>query len=466
VLKIDCSGLFDVSDTFAASDFTFSDGSLQTIGIVFNDQTSPAMSCIPGTICVSVDQTADVFYIVPGDGYTSGSGATITFTIEGVAPDGLVTNSGSVLSGATFDISMCSGTGSAFDCGFNWVAADTGTSAGIDIGSVPTPETSVTSTQQSAGGFSTQTISFVSVGGVANGETITATYPSGYDISAITSSDVTVSGSTIGSLTTAADCTGSEKVGIDVTGQIITATLCSGDGSVFNSSEVVTLVIGTSNQITNPGTTGTSTLTINAAGEVYSVSMSVIDSDQVTISANVDPSITFDINANADNTPEAVGGGYDVPLGVLTTGAVTYSNNSTIDSVWLNLSTNASSGAVVTVRNANGATGLVSTSVPADAIDNSAASMAAGEENYGLCVVTTSLSGFARAGDYTAGTCAIDSDVNAVKGLTTTSAAIVSTTAPVADAVAEVAVNTAISGVTPAHNDYTDTLTFIATGTF
>ncbi|MBY0376451.1 hypothetical protein K2P96_00550, partial [Patescibacteria group bacterium] len=57
--------------------------------------------------------------------------------------------------------------------------------------------------------------------------------------------------------------------------------------------------------------------------------------------------------------------------------------------------------------------------------------------------------------------------VNTVGAVTTTAQNIYdSNSLPISGARAEIMVNASISGVTPAHSDYTDTLTFIATGTF
>ena len=115
----------------------------------------------------------------------------------------------------------------------------------------------------------------------------------------------------------------------------------------------------------------------------------------------------------------------------------------------------------------NGANGLVSTSVTADDIDSADGAMADGTENYGLCVITVGLSGFSRASPYDSGACATNSETNAIQGLTSTSENILnSSSSPVYNAHAEISVNAAISNITTAHSDYTDTITFIATSTF
>lgn len=180
----------------------------------------------------------------------------------------------------------------------------------------------------------------------------------------------------------------------------------------------------------------------------------------------IEPVITFDIDTSVvdgeTNTP------YSVALGALSTSDI--KNSGTTDSlnmIILEGSTNAPTGVVVTVRNANGSNGLKSTSVPADDVGSSDGAMSAGTENYGLCVMTATLSGFVRASPYNSGTCATNNNTNDIQGLTTGGENIInSSSAPVYSAHAEISVNAGISGVTPAHNDYTDTLTFIATATF
>ncbi len=94
--------------------------------------------------------------------------------------------------------------------------------------------------------------------------------------------------------------------------------------------------------------------------------------------------------------------------------------------------------------------------------------MVDGTENYGLCVVSVSQTTgtLSKASPYNTGTCAGNSETNDVQGLTTTGENIITSTAPLGAGRAQIAVNGAISTSTPAHADYTDTLTFVATATF
>ncbi len=220
--------------------------------------------------------------------------------------------------------------------------------------------------------------------------------------------------------------------------------------------------------VTNPSSPGAYTISWVNDDPGYTI-VAIVDSDQVNVNAQVSPSITFDLNANTNNAPQAAP--YSVALGTLTTGTVKHSNNSGVNSIWANLDTNASGGAIVTVLSQNAA--LASQSVPSDTIPNSAASMAAGVANYGLCVNTITVPSatggtFQAAAPYNLGTCDPAGSTNAVKTLSMiTPTSILNTNSSGASGgVAEILVNAAISNSTIAHSDYEDVLTFIATGTF
>ncbi|MDP2789201.1 MAG: hypothetical protein Q8O46_04120 [bacterium] len=178
--------------------------------------------------------------------------------------------------------------------------------------------------------------------------------------------------------------------------------------------------------------------------------------------------IVFDLDT-------ATGGGngessapYSVALGTVTTTDTRVSGTAdAVQMIVIEGNTNATSGVIVTVRNANGTNGVVSMSVSADNINSADGTMADGTENYGLCVATSGLTGFSRASPYNTDTCAVDSETNGVQALTTAGENILNSAgASVTGGHAEIIVNSAVSATTPAHSDYTDTITFIATGTF
>lgn len=177
--------------------------------------------------------------------------------------------------------------------------------------------------------------------------------------------------------------------------------------------------------------------------------------------------ISFDIDVAADTTTEN-DGPHTVALGTITTGDVESSGATDgVNFITLEGDTTGAGGMVVTVKNANGANGLVSTSTPADNINSADGTMAAGTENYGLCVTSTGLTGFSIDTAYTTSSCSANANNNDIEALTTTGENILNSAgAPFTGGHADVIVNGAIATGTAAHNDYTDTLTFIATGTF
>lgn len=236
----------------------------------------------------------------------------------------------------------------------------------------------------------------------------------------------------------------------------------------------------TDGTLTNPASAGSAALDLAACDEVASCTTSftsshtaatalgIADDDQVTVTATVNSSLTFDLDANTSGTGDTVAP-YTVALGTITTVDTRVSGaTDSVNRIMMDLDTNAASGVVVTVKDANGTNGLVSTSVPADNINSADGTMADGTENYGLCVisVTQTLGTLSKASPYNSGTCAADSETNDIQALTTSGENIVSSAAPISGGRAQIAVNAAISGITPAHSDYTDTLTFIATSTF
>lgn len=177
------------------------------------------------------------------------------------------------------------------------------------------------------------------------------------------------------------------------------------------------------------------------------------------------PTITFDIDTASDFSNGESSAPYAVQLGTLSSASVKSSDTSSIRMI--TLEADSSDGVVVTVHNANGADGLVSASVPSDKIPSITSTMSTGTANYGLCVATSGLTGFSRSTGYSSDTCALSSGTNGVQALSTTATSIVhSGGSPLTGGHAEIVVNGAANTATPAHSDYGDTLTFIATGTF
>jgi tRNA A37 threonylcarbamoyladenosine modification protein TsaB len=193
----------------------------------------------------------------------------------------------------------------------------------------------------------------------------------------------------------------------------------------------------------------------------------ILDSDQVTITSNVDPVLTFDIDTSTSTSAET-SSPYTVDFGTLSPDATNVSGEGLINYILLDLDTNATGGAVVTIGNVNGASGLISTSSLDDTVDSATDNMATGIENYGFCVqqVSQTLGTLAKSGNYTSGTCADTADGNAVKGLSTSAASIIFSEGPIAGGRAIISGSAAISTLTEAHDDYTDALIFVASAIF
>ena len=261
---------------------------------------------------------------------------------------------------------------------------------------------------------------------------------------------------------------------LDVTGNVITIDPETDQG--LTAGFCMRLVWGTA--ATNGGTGSASTITNGAVddddtivlsggfGDSGTITVDIIDDDQVSVTATVNQSITFDLDTSVADGETSTP--YSVALGTITTTDTRVSGSTdSVNMIIAEGDTNASGGMVVTLRNANGANGLKSTAVPGDDIGSTDGALADGTERYGLCVITVGLVGFTIATPYSGNTCATNSETNDVEGLTTTGEDILnSADAPLASGHAEISVGASISGTTVAHADYTDTLTFIATGTF
>jgi len=306
---------------------------------------------------------------------------------------------------------------------------------------------------------SNHTISWVSPSAVANAATITLTFATGFDLTGVVENDIDIAGTTEGELTTAADCTGAENAGVGVSGQVITITLCTGDGGDFTNSETITVEIGTNatssgtgaNQINNQtagqNTTDPTVDVTSGASDVGSFAVEVIADDSVNVTATVDPSLSFSIS---DTT---------IGFGTLTTSAARYANSAATGSAsetpahTLTAGTNAAGGLIVTY---NGAL-LTSASNNIDAGTNLDIDGTAGTEQFGIAFDDNG-SFFSIVAGYDQATPLS----SFVAGTTTT---VFSSTAPIASTAVDAHYIANIAANTPAGSYSTD-LTYIATGTF
>ncbi len=246
---------------------------------------------------------------------------------------------------------------------------------------------------------------------------------------------------------------------INNTTHTVTATKTSCSGSVFISG------IG----ITTPSTPGNYIISWINDDPGQSI-VTILSEDQVNVTANVDPFLTFDVDTNTDCSLAAGGGDNDISLGVLASGVVSTGS----EHVCLSLDTNAAGGAIVEYKAANkGLSSAAAGYVIGNAQTEGAQVDLDGQslDGMGLCVSATSVVTTTPAGSIVSvapynGTCG-----NHVVGSINTSFDEIFNTA--LDAVdgngyrsVDILVKAMSVGTTPAASDYTNTLTFRATGTF
>jgi len=423
----------EVAETPTTEDFAMSASANITDGSATTDIAGLANGesvFIPGSIH-DVSSETGVLRI------DAGAFTELEFSVEATAsatPDGdycfRLTDAGSVIAGLPIyaEGSLSSGGGSTND---------------------PTLNNSITASRLKAGASSTYDFGFTLQNAITG--TLTITFPAGFTVTAAATSGA---------------CTGGTVGTFGFTAQTLTAvkTGCTAGALTLSGATV-----------TNHSTPGAYTISwVNddpGEGVIY-----IIDDDQVTVTGNVDPTLTFNAGMQDDATAcdgTFSGNGGILALGVLTTGAVTSSDASSIDHICTRLSTNASGGASVTVRSANGTSGLVSTSVPVDTIPSATATLVAGTAGYGLC---TGSAGGDSGNDVISGSASptrsapfnttCTNAAHDVGGLTTSAQNLWTLSGPSQNAFVRTYVKAAISGTTAAHADYADTLTFVGTGTF
>lgn len=257
---------------------------------------------------------------------------------------------------------------------------------------------------------------------------------------------------------------------VDATGAI-TFTACGSFTSTDAASQIV-VEYGTAasagasgtNRVTNPGTGGSYNVFLAGTnGDSGTLSAPIVDSDQIAVTAIVDPVITFDLDTATTDTESATP--YAVNLGTVNTSAVATSGTGGVNFIWVDIGHNGTGGAVITVASKNGS--LKSTSVPADTIASSTATLSAGTAGYGLCVESVSQTQDGPLAKVSPFNSSCSSSSHSVGGLTVNPQTILNTTGnPIAGGRGKIDVKAAISTATRAHNDYTDQLSFICTVTY
>lgn len=330
------------------------------------------------------------------------------------------------------------------------------------------------------------TWTFTTGTGAALGTTITFTFPASADLTGMVEDDFDILDDGV-QLTTAADCLGAEQASIAVEGQVVTVTICAGDGGAIAAASVVTLRAGThavgsgagANQINNPTPAGS---------YVYSIAGTFTDTgdtrvatiDDVTMSATVATRLTFALNGVAAGTANVngVAGTTDItttsttiPWGTLPIAQA----EATMD---MDLDHNATEGAFVTLRK-SGELASVATGDDINVFDDGAivaigaakaweapGALVANADTYGHWGITSTDATLRDNGD--AYGVALFAGVPTVAGGAIGGIEVMGTAGPADSAVAnsgddQVGFSIQISALQEAANDYTTTLQWVAT---
>ncbi len=330
------------------------------------------------------------------------------------------------------------------------------------------------------GTLSNHTIEFTAINGVAVGETVTVLFPIGFSIpGALDYTDVDVSygpfTGTENELAIAA-AAGGGAWGASFTGQ--TLTLTAGTVAIPAGSRIAVEVgtnatIGTVGdlQITNPAIAGEYVLIIGGTfGGDGEIAVPIINDDQAGAVAAVSPMMVFDLDigtAVGESTPP-----YTFDLGTLTAGQVVSSGTGIPERprIMMELKTTAAGGAIVTIEGINGGIKSASQNHIITTTDSgSAVTLDGSTEGFGACVASVSaISGTIEGVAPYNGACSISS--HEVGGITTAPRTIVDTANGPAlgtdNNSAQIFLKTSITPTTPAANDYSEIISFVATGTF
>lgn len=203
---------------------------------------------------------------------------------------------------------------------------------------------------------SNHTISFITPTGVANGQTITINFANGpFVFAGLDFGDVDLRDDNT-ELSIAANCAGTEEVGFATSTNLITLTLCAGDAAAISANGTTTIEIGTNatfgvagdEQITNP-VVGAYVINITAGPSDTGATRVAIVAP-VVVTAAVGTSLTFTVagvQGTSTVNQEALTGSSTattIPFGVLQPGSATTAAQQ------LSVATNASYGFAVTVQ--------------------------------------------------------------------------------------------------------------------
>lgn len=230
----------------------------------------------------------------------------------------------------------------------------------------------------------------------------------------------------------------------------------AGSGSTITISSVTALAatttycvdLTTASSVTNPSA-GEYHPVVTAGSDNITLAVRVVTNDQVVVTAAVPPTFNFVLSANTDAFSANL-----TPSTVASTAGVTATVN-----------TNAKSGWIAWARGANtGLTSAAASKTIAATTPGTSATLSAGTEGY-----TTGITSIAQGTGAGVVTAAAPYDATGSahgSGLDTNYRQIASSNGSAANAVLTIRERAAVSPLTPAAADYTDTMTIVGAGHF
>jgi hypothetical protein len=305
------------------------------------------------------------------------------------------------------------------------------------------------------------TITFTTASAFSSGDTLIVTFDTGFSVASVAVGDVDLEDDDGDTTLVAGDSPGPSEVGYSVSGNTV-MTFVAGTTINFLASSKVDIEIGTvagggSNQPTNPASAGSYQIAVTGTiGDTGEIDVAITDDDQVSITASVDTYLVFDLDiAAAHGDSDAP---YAVDLGELDFTSITTATNH----IFLDLDSNAQGGTSVSVKDAYaGLSSAVAAYLIASATETLQTSQDT-DDGYGLQNGTWS----ATSGSWTeSGTFDVAGDN--VGALTTAFVEVANTTsAQMVGGSGEMLVKGVAAKLTPAADDYVDTITFRAVGTY
>ena len=202
-------------------------------------------------------------------------------------------------------------------------------------------------------------------------------FDTGFDLSLLTINDIelTDSGDNVRNLSALPDV---DTWGVIISGQNISFTVPTSGSGYYEATSEVIVNIGGNNYIINPGSVGSYDITVTLdntdPGEQGIITVPIVDSDVVNVTGFVNSFINFDIDTTVLDTDcnydscfthenGEASSNYTVDLGELSSSWVNQSNTNSvmhtqggeglINSIFIDLTTNAYQGAIVYVSSEN-----------------------------------------------------------------------------------------------------------------